>query len=375
VLATTSQNGTPTDTVYFDTYTETVISGSSTTTTKYYSVNGQRLAEKVGSSLSFLISDLSGNVVMAVTSVGTVTAVELYEPYGQMNYAWGTMPTAHTYTGQRLESQSGLLYYNFRWYDPLAGVFVRTDDMQDNSTGDDPYAYVWDDPEGMTDPTGQWGISIPWGWGWLGAGEATFPELVIPTILVIGLIWVGGDVINNFVHPTQLDCGCVSAPSASLSGPPVEADQGDRATAATWSAIGNAVTTAAAAAVAAAMAGAAAGSGSGSAGLGSGSAGSGSGPGSVISPINVITGTVVAATAIAVAFAKKPRSDTYNQVEDKQWRYILQQIARRIGRRLTKDEERQLHDEISQMKFDVEEIIEIGVSMFGGRSGGWKRDH
>src|SRR5579875_3497619 len=99
--STSSVNGTPTDMVYFDTYTETVISGSSTTTTKYDSVNGQRLAEKVGSSLSSLISDLSGNVVMAVNSIGTVSAVELSEPYGQMNYSWGAMPTAHAYTGQR----------------------------------------------------------------------------------------------------------------------------------------------------------------------------------------------------------------------------------------------------------------------------------
>src|SRR5579883_3087195 len=157
MLSTSSVNGTPTDMVYFDTSTETVISGSTTTTTKYDSVNGQRLAEKVGSSLSSLIADLPGNVVMAVTGVGTVSAVELSEPYGQMNYAWGTMPTAHNYTGQRLDSQSGLLYYNFRWYDPLTGVFVRTDTKQNNAQGFNPYAYVNDNPETKNDPTGHWG--------------------------------------------------------------------------------------------------------------------------------------------------------------------------------------------------------------------------
>jgi len=117
-------------------------------------VSCQRLAEKVGSNLSSLITDLPGNVVMAVTGVGTVNAVELSEPYGQMNYAWGTMPTAHTYPGQRLESQSGLLYYNFRWYDPLAGIFVRTDTRQTNAQGFNPYASVNDNPETKNDPSG-----------------------------------------------------------------------------------------------------------------------------------------------------------------------------------------------------------------------------
>jgi hypothetical protein len=64
-------------------------------------------------------------------------------------------------------------------------------------------------------------------------------------------------------------------------------------------------------------------------------------------------------------FGKKERSDTYNQVEDRQWRWVLQQIARRLGRKLTKGEERRLHEAISKQGYDVGEIVEIGVSMFG----------
>jgi RHS repeat-associated protein len=139
----------PAGTIYFDSYTETVIAGSSTITTKHYSINRQRLAESVGgSTIDYLVSDLLGNQVLALNNVGTVIAVQLYEPYGQMNYSWGSMPTAHSYTGQRLDSQSGLLYYDFRWYDPLSGQFVRSDNVQDNFNGMDPYAYgnvwVWD---------------------------------------------------------------------------------------------------------------------------------------------------------------------------------------------------------------------------------------
>ncbi len=58
------------------------------------------------------------------------------------------------------------------------------------------------------------------------------------------------------------------------------------------------------------------------------------------------------------------RKDTANQQEKVQFDYALKQIERRIGRRLTKGERRRLHDEITKQGFTVEEIIEIGVSMF-----------
>jgi len=78
-----------------------------------------------------------------------------------MNYSWGTMPTDHNYTGQRGDNQSGLLYYNFRWYDPTVSRFVRTDDIQNNRTGNDPYAYVNGNPETLGDPTGHDGEGDP----------------------------------------------------------------------------------------------------------------------------------------------------------------------------------------------------------------------
>lgn len=89
--------------------------------------------------------------------MGTVIAVQLYELYGQINYAWGSMPTSHNYTGQRLDSQSGLLSYQFRWYDPFSGQFTRTATKQNNAQGFNPYAYVSDNPETKNDPTGHWG--------------------------------------------------------------------------------------------------------------------------------------------------------------------------------------------------------------------------
>jgi len=70
------------------------------------------------------------------------------------------MPTNYNFTGQRLDSQTGLLYYIFRYYDSVSGRFLRADSMQNNANGMDPFAYVGDNPETKNDPTGHCGFCV-----------------------------------------------------------------------------------------------------------------------------------------------------------------------------------------------------------------------
>src|SRR5579884_648969 len=65
------------------------------------------------------------------------------------------MPTTYNFTGQRLDSETGLLYYGARYYDPLSGRFTQADLVLNNAEGMDPYAYVGENPESRTDPTGE----------------------------------------------------------------------------------------------------------------------------------------------------------------------------------------------------------------------------
>ncbi len=146
--------GSVTDTITFDGYSETVLSGGTITITKYYNVNGQRVAMRTNSTLSYLLSDVLGSSTIALTSSGSTQAVQLFAPYGSIRYSQGTMPTTYNFTGQRLDSQTGLLYYGFRYYDPLSGRFTRADTTQTNAGGMDPYAYVGNNPETKNDPTG-----------------------------------------------------------------------------------------------------------------------------------------------------------------------------------------------------------------------------
>jgi RHS repeat-associated protein len=157
--ASSTSNGvtTVTDTLTFDGDTETTLSGGSKTTLTYDSLGGQRLAVQHGSkSPTYLVNDLLGSTDVAVKSDGSIQAVQLYWPYGAGEYSWGTMPTSYNFTGQRLDSVTGLLYFNARYYDPLSGRFVRADTVQNNGSGMDPFAYVGDSPIGTTDPSGQY---------------------------------------------------------------------------------------------------------------------------------------------------------------------------------------------------------------------------
>jgi len=57
-----------------------VISGGTTPTT-YYNVNGQRVAMRTNSTLSYLLSDVLGSSTIALTSTGSTQAVQLFAPH------------------------------------------------------------------------------------------------------------------------------------------------------------------------------------------------------------------------------------------------------------------------------------------------------
>jgi len=65
------------------------------------------------------------------------------------------MGTARGYTGQYSDPLTGLDYYVSRYYDPVAGVFLSADVKEGNAQGMNPYAYVAQNPETLTDPSGQ----------------------------------------------------------------------------------------------------------------------------------------------------------------------------------------------------------------------------
>jgi RHS repeat-associated protein len=144
---------------------KTTVSGTTTTTdyiagveeqtggtlTKYYGISGLPTAVDVGGTISWLATDGLSSVAEAISTTGTVTAQQLFAPYGGVRYSNGTMPTAKGFTGQYQDATSGLDYYNARYYDAVLGQFVSAD--SDAGGGLNRYGYVMGNPETAPDLT------------------------------------------------------------------------------------------------------------------------------------------------------------------------------------------------------------------------------
>lgn len=130
------------------------VNGQTPQLTKYYLVNGQRIAVRTGSApVIYLYQDALGST--SATSANTNNSMR-YWPYGATRS--GTLDTPYRYTGQRIEP-TGLYFYQARWYDPALGRFLQPDTIVPdpaNPQSLNRYAYGLGNPVKCADPTGQW---------------------------------------------------------------------------------------------------------------------------------------------------------------------------------------------------------------------------
>jgi RHS repeat-associated protein len=85
-----------------------------------------------------------------------VIARQWYHPYGSVRAAQGALPTRRAYTGQ-LADETGLYFYNARYYSPLFGRFISADSIvpePGNPQSLNRYSYVLNNPLKYTDPSG-----------------------------------------------------------------------------------------------------------------------------------------------------------------------------------------------------------------------------
>ncbi len=124
-----------------------------------------------------------------------------YRPYGEVRTPGEpvTALTERTFTGQSLDSRTGLMDYRARWYDPRLGRFIQPDTVvpgAGNPQALNRYAYVVNNPLRYTDLTGhiandpnelnradeilrvlhnEYNVTIDKDWGMLGIGSIWNP--------------------------------------------------------------------------------------------------------------------------------------------------------------------------------------------------------
>ncbi|MFA6250291.1 MAG: RHS repeat-associated core domain-containing protein [Candidatus Shapirobacteria bacterium] len=101
--------------------------------------------------LYFILSDHLTSTKAVVDDTGAkVSSSADYYPYGEERTSvTSNFPTNRLYTGQ-IKDNTGLYYYNARYYDPHLGVFISADYAQ----GPNRYAYVGGNPIMKNDPSG-----------------------------------------------------------------------------------------------------------------------------------------------------------------------------------------------------------------------------
>ncbi len=128
-------------------------------------LDGRLIGELTGTGTAatqFFLTDTLGSVLATLNATAGSAALQgnqVYGPYGNSLYKQGSIGTSKGFTGQ-YSDVTGLDYYNARYYDPIAGLFISADTVQGNLQGFNPYAYVSGNPETTGDPTGHWGIAI-----------------------------------------------------------------------------------------------------------------------------------------------------------------------------------------------------------------------
>ncbi|MBX3002090.1 MAG: RHS repeat-associated core domain-containing protein [Caldilineaceae bacterium] len=125
---------------------------------KHYSFNGQIIATRRGTTLSYLHTDhLSSNSV-STNITGTQTASRTYHAYGTTRSSSGTLPTDRTFTGQKQDG-TGLMYFNARYYDSALGQFLSPDTLVPDAGvvfDYNRFMYARGNPLKYTDPSGHY---------------------------------------------------------------------------------------------------------------------------------------------------------------------------------------------------------------------------
>jgi|GEM_PF-1737301 len=114
----------------------------------------QPLALETGGESYFYLSDHLGSIRFLVDSTGEAVNSYEYDSFGRLLVADETVDNPFTFTGREHDAETGLYYLRARYYDPQTGRFVSEDPI--GFAGGDPnlYAYAFNDPVSLADPSG-----------------------------------------------------------------------------------------------------------------------------------------------------------------------------------------------------------------------------
>jgi uncharacterized protein RhaS with RHS repeats len=96
---------------------------TTSTNTSYYYLAGTLIAMSVNATLKYVHKDHLGGTSVVTSDNGSLIESLKYYSFGETRSITGPDVTDKLFTGQRLDD-TGLYYYNARYYDPTIGRFI-----------------------------------------------------------------------------------------------------------------------------------------------------------------------------------------------------------------------------------------------------------
>ena len=119
------------------------------------------LSELRGSTGSYYQQDGLGSVTSLSNGSDALANTYTFDSFGKLNASTGTLTNPFQYTGRESDQETGLYYYRARYYDPNVGRFISEDPIVFVGSGTNFYAYVFNSPTVLFDPSGFVGIQKP----------------------------------------------------------------------------------------------------------------------------------------------------------------------------------------------------------------------
>ncbi|HEY3357488.1 MAG TPA: RHS repeat-associated core domain-containing protein [Polyangia bacterium] len=172
--------------------------------TKYYFAGGTRVAKSTYGIVTYFHADHLGSTRLMTDSAGAEVKRYEYAPYGKVISEAGSVPDSHRFTGQVTDDETGLVFFNARYYDPDLGRFIGPDSFVPDASSPqqlDLYAYANNSPINYVDPSGH--IPVPAIVAAALAGTAAALSVSVATLCNILIIVIGTAltfVNNSFIQ-------------------------------------------------------------------------------------------------------------------------------------------------------------------------------
>jgi RHS repeat-associated protein len=129
--------------------------------TRYVFLGDMRVASVTNDEVLYYHTDHLGGTNLLADDTGALKELIEYKPYGEYarheKYGSSEEVAWFYFTGQKYDDETGLYFYNARYYNPKLGRFITPDiivQAPENPQTLNRYAYAGNNPVNYTDPTG-----------------------------------------------------------------------------------------------------------------------------------------------------------------------------------------------------------------------------